>query len=228
MPVPNQPSHTDGKAGLSTVLLEILNLPGDGTDYLRLAYISDNVQAEGVEQDFTNTDGESLGGSTFTGPEKGAIAYKLNKVTDAEPGPGYVLRLNRGDGKGDKFYRAGAPGPAFAKGTQTTGSVSVSRLMNPVIVTLLSAEYGQHKAVTVAAAAGAYELECAALNVRAGATTTWSLAGEPTGMVIDPSTGELTWATPVAGSYEIEVTAADALAGKVTREGWGKLLLTVT
>ncbi|MEM9610669.1 MAG: malectin domain-containing carbohydrate-binding protein [Actinomycetota bacterium] len=46
---------------------------------------------------------------------------------------------------------------------------------------------------------------------------TYSLAGAPVGMAIDPSTGEITWATDLddSGSYEVTVGASDGIAPEV-------------
>lgn len=219
---------TDGVSALHTVLLECLNLAGDGTTYLRLGYMQDNLQADAVEMEHTNADGEPLGSSTFTGHTKGTITYKLDKASYKTPQPGFTLKLNRGDGKGDIYLKCGQAGPTYQRNNVVQGSMAVTKVVNPIILTLLSEALGQHKAVSIAAVSGAYSLTCEAVNVRSGATKAWSLENAPSGMSINSSTGEITWATPVAGSYEVTVKVTDTLSGSPTLTGFAKLFLTVT
>lgn len=52
----------------------------------------------------------------------------------------------------------------------------------------------------------------ATVSVNAANPVAWSLAGAPAGLTIS-SAGVITWASPVAGSYSITVTARDSLTG---------------
>lgn len=227
MSAPNQPSMTDGAGALHTVLLQCLNLAGDGTTYQRYGYMSDNIQPDASVTEHTNSDNEGIGSSTFAGHEKGSIVFKLNDARRKLPKPGYVLQLNRGDGKGDLYYIAGQPGPSYQKNNTIQSSVSVIRAVNPVITSLLSETLGQHKSAT-ATDASTYTLANTVVNTRSGATVTWSLDGAPTDMSINSSTGEITYTTPVVGSYEVTVICTDTLAGYEPRVGFGKLFLEIT
>ena len=52
-------------------------------------------------------------------------------------------------------------------------------------------------------------------TVPAGTTTTFTLAGAPAGLAVDP-TGTLKWAAPVAGSYAFTATAHTAVGGSAS------------
>ena len=41
----------------------------------------------------------------------------------------------------------------------------------------------------------------------------WALSGQPPGMLIDPASGNITWASPVAGNYTVQVSAIDTVNG---------------
>lgn len=130
-----------------------------------------------------------------------------------------------------------------SKGAATAGSISILRHVGPCFPTLQSPEgnimrYPRKIAdgtVTVDDAAihagSAWNLTAAAVNTRTGATVTYTLEGAPSGMTINASTGAITWATPVVGSYTFKVVVTDSM-GATSKEPdmaqAGNIGLTVT
>jgi hypothetical protein len=111
-----------------------------------------------------------------------------------------------------------------------TGFDILTGLGTPNVTALVAALGGSATAPTPAPVAAAPVLAPASVSGKAGTALSfkvtatasnllaWSIAGAPAGMAI-ASTGTLTWASPVAGTYAVTVTAKDTvtgLAGKAT------------
>lgn len=224
------PRYTDGLTATLDPLLEILNIAGDGTTYLRLDYLSDTIDREAVEIEHADADGSPLGSSTREGFEKGAIAYQKNKASYKTPRPGHIIHLDIGNGS--EYYIAGKPGQSRTRNDMTRGSVNVKRAYNPIVTSLLTEEYGQRKSFTQAAGALSVALSHTAVNTRTGATVTWTLAAPagftvPGWLSINSSSGALS-GTSVAGTFEVNLVVTDVLAGQETRVGFGTCVLVIT
>jgi hypothetical protein len=221
--------YVDGRVALQNVALSIINY----SPALVLGYLSDTINHEAVEQMFTDADGSPLGSSTFIGFEAGAIAMKFALADQAGVLPGYVVKLNRGDG--DRYYVLGNPGAAFARNTQVNGSFAVKRIYNPIFANLLSLDEGQGKSMTQAAGALTGDRAAAPtiVNTRQGGTLAFTMAAAPGSAALpgwlscNGTTGALS-GTSVAGTWDIEIICTETLAGKITRVGYGVIHLVIT
>lgn len=226
------PSLTDGLSGQLAPLVQCLNLSGDGTTYQRYEYLSDSIQVEGIDIDHTDGDGHPLGGDTRAGFEKGSLSLKSTKASHKFPKPGHVLELDFG--QGSEFYRVTAQGRSRTRSDVKSGSVAVTRLLNPFPLECLSEAYGSRATKTQSAGAlsGSFASALTAKNTRTGSTLAWSVAAMPGYTVpgwlsISSSTGALS-GTAVAGSWELQIIVTETLAGEETRAGFGVLSLVIT
>ncbi len=226
----NEPVFTDGRSGVFDPLVQVLNLAGNGTTYLRYSYLSDSIDREAVEKEHMNADGEPLGSDTRAGFEKGAINVQLDNANDKVASPGHIVHVDIGQGA--EYYVAGKFGRARTRNDIVKGALAVKRAYNPIVTSTLTEEFGQKKFLTQAAGALSVGLTHTVVNTRAGATVVWALAAAPGftlpgWLMIDTSTGALS-GTAVAGTFEFDLIVTDTLAKYKTRKGFGRINLIVT
>jgi hypothetical protein len=226
----NEPVFTDGRSGVFDPLVQILNLPGNGTAYLRYSYLSDSIDREAVEKEHMNADGEPLGSDTRAGFEKGAINVQLDNANDKVASPGHIVHLDIGQGA--EYYVAGKFGRARTRNDIVKGALAVKRAYNPIVTSTLTEEFGQKKFLTQAAGALSVGLAHTVVNTRPGATVAWSLAAAPGFTLpgwlnIVAGTGALS-GTAVAGTFEFDLVVTDTLANYKTRKGFGRINLLIT
>lgn len=226
------PSFTDGQACIGEPLLECLNIAGDGTTYQRYEYLNDNIDREAITKEHGDADGSPLGSHTVEGFEKGSISLQLTKASHSIARPGHIIHLDIGNG--DEYYTAGKFGRARTRREVVKGSLAVTRVYNPIIVSLLSSAYGQMKKLTGSAGALSGDLAAAptVANVRSGATKTFSLGAAPgftvpSWLSINASTGALS-GTAVAGNWRLHIICKDSLTGEEDRIGFGILDMTIS
>lgn len=232
----NSPQHTDGYSATLGPLVQCLNLSGSGdtpaTTYQRYDYLSDTLTTEGADQDHQDGDLTHLGGFTAAGKKAGSISVKVGRVTAKFPLPGHIVEFD--DGTGSEFFVCTAPGSARTRNNVKTAGLNLKGLVHPFPLECLSEAYGSRALKTQAAGAlaGSFTTALTAKNTRTGATVAWSLAAEPGETVpawlsINASTGALS-GTAVAGTYNLRIIITDTLAGFDTRQGFGRLSLTIT
>ena len=227
------PVFTDGRSAILTPIVQNLNVAGVGTTYQRYEYLSDTIDVDAIEKDHADADGSPIGGDTREGHEKGAINLQLTNADDTIARPGHVIQLAIGAAT-DGYYRAGKFGRARTRNDIVKGSLQVTKLYNPVIVTFLTAAYGQRKTYSQAAGAlsGTLTSALTTVNTRTGSTLAYALAAVPGfalpgWLTCNATTGACT-GTAVAGSFEFDVVCTDTLAGEETRKGFGRVALTIT
>lgn len=230
------PAFTDGRSAVLNPLVECLNLSGsaDGTTYQRYEYIGDSIDRETAEKEHSDPDGSPLGSDTRQGFEKGAIQLQANKVTSKLPSPGHILHLSIGNG--DEYYIAGKPGRARTRNEVIKFSPAVKRAYNPIIASLLTEAYGGRYLLSMAHAGTIPAALLAAMvtvNTRSGSTLVYSLAAAngssvPSYLAINSATGALTFTTPPAGAYEVDVVVTETLADQPTRTGFVRLSINLS
>jgi len=226
------PFFTDGRSAILNPLVECLNIVGIGTPFQRYEYLGDSIDREAIEKEHTDGDGSPLGSDTREGFEKGAINIQLNLLTDTVARPGHIIALSIG--AVIEYYIAGKFGRSRQRNEIVKGAIGVKRAYNPIIVSLLSAAFGQRRSFAQAAGALTAPITTAptVVNTRATATLAYSLAGAP-GFVlpawlsINATTGVLS-GTAVAGTHEFDVVLTDTLATEETRVGFGRMVLVIT
>lgn len=212
----SNPNYQDGLASLAALVATCLNT---SKDYICFGF---NPSTDASVKEFVDQSGKAIGSDTQEGHTKGSLSMQLELATDALPRPSYVFQFQ------SDYYIGGKVTPSYQSHDVVKFTQDAIKAVNPVLTTLLSS-LGQKLAESVTAAGGAYSKTIAAVNVRAGATKTWSIgSGAPSGLTIGASTGIIAWATPVAGTYTIEVNLKDAVTGEKDRNAKGVLVLTVT
>lgn len=228
----DNPKFTDGVSGLDDPIIENLCVAGVDTTYQRYLYLSDNIDAEAVEKEFTAPAGDPLGSDTREGFTKGSINLQLNLVSDHRPRPGHIIRADFGEGSYE-YYIAGKSGRARQLNDVVKLSLAVKKSVNPIITSLLSEAYGQGYVHTQAAGAlSGTVLTSVGVNTRSGATLAWSIAAAkgysiPGWLSINSSTGALS-GTAVAGTFEVKVVLTDTLSGFATRKGFGIFRMVIS
>lgn len=217
-----QPKYSDGKGTFS---------PSTAVNKCNgYTYTVDDVsRASGAEQkSIKDALGKHIGSSTYMGEVSGnmTVTYADSNyaalTNDHNVNPSQVFLWN------GVYIVAGAVSVPFKSMEVLKASFPFIQVVCPIITSLLSPEYSQGKKVTISAGGGAYALANTVANTRTGATVTWAASDMPSGMTINASTGAIAWATPVAGTYNIEVAALDVLSGEEDRTGFSTLHLTVT
>lgn len=167
----------------------------------------------------------SVGGTSLSTPQWAGVVAIANglRARSGQPRLGQPHRALYGDiGAVPGAYAAafadiveGRHG-SCASCTATSGHDALTGLGTPQVGALLSALTGASAAPTVpvvtpATITGRVGSALTFTASASGQSLAFSLSGAPAGMRIEASTGAVTWPTPVAGTYAVDVTARDTV-----------------
>lgn len=218
------PNYQDG---LQAVTLLSVYCYNNGATYLTY---DGNPTENSTVKEFTDSDMQPLGSNTQTGFRKGTLNLQYNLATDEQPNatnlmrPGFIVSFR------SRYYVVGNVSAAVKKNDVIKFSVAVVELQNPFIGNLLSL-VGQQVVASINANSNT-TVNCAALNNRVGGNVTYTLEtfntpGTASAVGTIAANGLLTM-NVVAGTYDVRVVAADAVAGKITQYGWGRYTVTAS
>lgn len=204
--MPDSPAYNDGNVGLSEVAVLNYSVLVNSAA-LRYLYADDSIGEQAIDIDHTKPDGSPLGGETVAGHEKGGLKIQLAKNDDALPRPGHIL-FTLG-----KYFRAGAVAPARVIKQAIQSTIQVTRLYNPVILGILSAD-GDPFSLAISDGVAMTAFDAGASNTRSAGTIAYAATGLPSGLSINASTGEITGTPSGAGTYTVTVTVTDVVTGE--------------
>lgn len=178
------------------------------------AYYSDDCSVKELIDSTTVThpSGRNIGGISEHKGWGGSATMQYDQLDYVDETSAHMVRGCHVLKYRNRYYRImGDIEVTMKKGSGVTFKVALEGWYNPIISSLLS---GVGKCASKTGVVGtAFSLANTVLNTRTGAVITWAISGGPDGMTINASTGAITWTTPVAGTYAVDVTVTDTLAG---------------
>lgn len=241
---PDFPQQSEGKHFLRNPSVSCLNIFSVGTTPKKYHYISDSIKsASGAKIDHVlEGEGTPLGSYRAAGNKAGSLSIQYDKPGDTDIVAGFVIVLNKGNidalyGSSDEYYQVDDGGQSIKRNDLKRASLPLVKMVNPVSVLCQSANGNYYLAPPCSNAGADVTIAPNFQNWRTGTVKSYSALSSdgtalPVGVTINAGTGLITIAhgAAVIGTYEIDVTATDTLAGSSipVREGTARIFITVT
>jgi hypothetical protein len=207
---------------------------------LGVSYVCDQSDLDDSATQTREADADGFPTGSTTKSAGRSASFTLTYATEADERDGSANLTRAGhllEHRGRFFIAAGCK-VTLKSGDAIKFSTSAMECVNPVITSLLSAE-GQFKRFTGTAGAPFSHAPSIA-NAREDAVISYALesipgrADKPAGLVVNATTGAVSWPTPTAGTHCARLVVTDTVTDEVipenqrVRKGFADLFLVVT